>query len=1460
MIQLADGFELIDDEEDEKPISIADGFESIDINLADGFEPIDDVIESPNRNAVLQDFGNIDTDMAQGFSKEDAKRGRVASYIASSGSVDMGLAIENAEVLGAGLIGKEGAGIADVFSTIQRETDVGDSEQAMKDLMEAEWVMGADDIIPFNTITPEDRATLLQNENLPSNRAFEAAGRAYTVDWAEEKLGIPQRTQPEGAMEWIEEIVGTVAGTIASYVTGAKLLQTIGGVGAVPQVSSGLSKLAQYSPRAARMTERAMNTFIVLGGRSQIHSSSKDLQERAKMLKTDAIVSVAFPVADWLSEIPRVGIPAAATAMFAAGTTTGDTWDEKLIGGTSLTLMWGASYGANYSQATKMATETARAAGVKDPEAFVSSLNRTDILKGAQNIKDQMYVRGMMREAAQGAKAKYDSGQKLLGYEKMAVAEANKNNATALAKVGEIAPIKADRAALQASAVVEGILNPKTIEPTATESKEQGDLIVKYTEEAESLGIEFRGFFDGETPIPDFFDPEHGGNFSIEQGESLEAARDRKRAQFKAGETSDAIAKSEVVGEQTEIPLTHDQIVVQTDFYVTRDMRDFDLPPEKVVETATLAPKGNQEDALLYEAENIPALYEPPPNWNDLSLDTPEGDDFINKTSKIMQRSAESMAGFFRRFGRQYVSDKPLANKMEDVYHEIAAAPHRGVLEIHEELKKFPRTSAKDRVALTVALESSDRMSLPTRLLSLYDKAEELMQNAEGIQLRAGVLAQSFEEGHQSRISDLSRRISEAKGGNVAELVAEKRRLEEIKSYLPHNVVARRVMEEKMNNSPVGAKRTFGKKLSQFHKQRKGTHSIAEYIEQGIISESDADITKMLMSTYVDTYHKVAVRGFIEWGTDAGYIIPQDQEVDDPGNWFIEDEIHPIARVGGMEGMKIDRLFAQGFEEMGGKGKMAYNAFDKILGITKVNQFINPAIIWRHNISQAVLGGSTTVNPLKLAGRVKKAYSAVTTKNELWKEFDRFGLYQKTDIPTRVAVDELIQQYSNKTKLYKGNEALSRAANILGQSLRITPEQVQELIKDRAFAKGLMDAIMVVPSAISSTTWLGDEFQRTMSAITLMDKNYSAQDAAQEAARIHGAYSNVGIGYKEAMRRVAFVYSFRMLMPWQYQIQPWITLANNSYKKAKGKDIPKKDKRKSKAAAWTLLATTMIPFAYDVFMKKNGWVIDEKERDSGFRKFADKMTLEIPIGQGKRADLAPNFAPHWRYTKTINTPEGKKDIVWIVGTPNMTFSRVGVRATENMPEEVKNGTIKGLWNATWAEIHPFYRQWWNFLNNEPLTYGGLPPRGLDGNDFIGGAWEMFKSTFRIYGAMAELGKIGDVDPDKTKQLLDEHLTTVEKWMTWGGFQYIRNTEDRQRIGEMFTTKENINELARTINNSNQLTDEEKKAKLQEIIALGQASIRRVMADTTLKTDNNTPQKKENHELPWWKRILNNKNK
>jgi hypothetical protein len=868
----------------------------------------------------------------------------------------------------------------------------------------------------------------------------------------------------------------------------------------------------------------------------------------------------------------------------------------------------------------------------------------------------------------------------------------------------------------------------------------------------------------------------------------------------------EAIARQQLEAEweAEQIKLTQETIQdqkAQIERSMLQDVNDFGIPTEQAIENIGRIPSQPFEQEMQYN-DLLPAII-PPKGPTNQDLTTPEGNEWLEEKSKAMRRMTENIFGIFRKFGRQYVSDKPLAEQLEKSYHKIAAQPHFAVLDIHRKLNEFPRTSRQDRTALTIALEADDASGLPDRLLPVYEQLQGIFADAEAIQIEAGVLTQTFEEMQSDRIDDINRKIKDAKGKEREQLIAERNRLEDIKKYMPHSKVARAVMEEKAANSPVGQRNKFGKKLSQFHKQRKGTHSLREYLEQGIIDENDMDVVNLAMSAYTDAYHKIAVRSLIEWGKDNGYIVPSDKPVTNPDEWYAEDELHPIARVGGMDGMKVNRLFAQGLEELGGKDGEAYNWWDKALAITKVGAFNNPFIIGKHNISQAVLGGSAGIK------NSAKAFQIVATKNDLWRQFDEAGLYQKTDIPTRVAVDELIQKMSNLTKDY-GGEFASKATNILSGFFRTTPEELKKIMDDKDVKKAIEKAIMGPSMVTSGVTWWIDEFQRTNSALNLMDKGYSPEEAAREAARIHVAYSNIGDQYKKVARKILFVHAFRMLMPYELFIRPYIDVADQIYKGTTGSD--KHDPKKLKRAAYVLMATVGLPALYDAWMKLNGWEVAEEERESGLRKLVDKGTIKVPLWNGEEMDITPAAFPHWKYSKRIETVDGPKEIVTTVGTPNVILTRMGVRLTQQFPQAPGKEKSKQIWNMAKSEINPLYANLFNFFHNEPLSYGEAPPMGVDGQDFVGGVGKYFEQTFQAWSFIIEQFE-NEMIEDKPEQILRENLNEFEKAMRFYNFAYVRSAPESRKNAMKFQLLDAAKEGANKINRMK--ISEEKKQKYME---------------------------------------------
>lgn len=1352
---------------------MADVFDP-DAYLSDEFNP-DSYLETPDKKKVMSDFNKFDEDAKalNPDSRDTLYEGKVASYLSAQGGGD----VRPNEVgsVGRNYIADKQAVPSQIHSRILGDVvainDLNDTTAAIQSIFDdytkdtgielvavddTEQPQEAKDIesqMKEVMATPEEtvRETL---EEAPLGRYSYSLAKSFLPQWLETELDDVKLSEADSAMDYVQDIGGSIHGTVASFVIANKLIAGGGGVRAIPKVGNMLDKITVAGDKGARvskMIERSLNGFAAMASTGQIKSNSKDMKERLKMLGGDAMFAVAFPLADELALFRGLGVaakPVAATSIGAIGfmSDSDAPIEQKVINGTSIAMMWIASSGG-LSEAKTIGKDFAKANGISHPEQFVddiiNSVGKKEFIRKARQFGDKMSKESAVRRMAQDAAQKAADGLSLTLGEKMAVAKVNATEKVALARAGIDAPIAGDRASVQAEKVFEL-------------AKQEAEI-------------------------------------NIEQERMQDAAEEPPAPSI----------------EQVEAKIINDADVFDS------SMDDTLMAIQNI--------SSNPYQNLLSDAEQLPTVWNPPEDFLATNTETPQGDKVMKQALHHMTRSAENVAGFFRRFGRQYISDKELGQKFDDSYHEIAAAPHEGILEIHDEMKKFPRIAKKVKADISIALEANDPSLVTAEHRGVYNRAKELLEKAEQMQIDAGVLSQSFDDTHAERIDGLDRKIAKATGNKRTELIAEKRRLEEIKQYLPHGVVAKRVMDNKLHESPVGAKRSFGKKLSQYHKTRKGTHSLKQYLEQGIISEGDLDVTKLLMTAYADAYHKIAVKSLIDWGKETGNIVPEHMEVEGD-NWVGEADIHPIARIGGIDGMKMSRLFAQGLEELSGANKSTSNWFDKMLGAVKVGQFVNPSVIWRHNISQSIMGGSVNLNPKSLAKHSWSAGIAVATKNDMWREFDKYGLYQKTDLPTKQNVEQMIQQYSDKSTLYMENEGLSNVVNIMSSALGITPDEAKTMAKDKEFLKLFESAFMTIPRIVGGATFTGDEVQRTVSALTLMDKGYTAEEAAKEAAEIHGAYSSVGVPYKNIMKRVAFVYSFRFLMPWKYQLKPWIDLADYAYSKATGK---KANSRKAKAAGWVVAVTTALPFLYDAYMKSEGWEMDKKERESGFRKFADKMSLDIPIGNEKTALLSPNWAPTWRYSKTIETPDGPKNLTRVVGTPNVTFTRFGVRATKQMPENIKNEIGQGIIDATWAEIHPFYKISAAFLENDPLTYGDMPPRGIDGNNWIGGIGKAYLASFRVYGALLEMEKAKLIDKGESDRLLDEHISTFDKALSWGAFDYISNTDDRKAVGKFFQLKDNLRELQWQIDRAETLTEAEKKQALETLKEKTKDSLNRI---------------------------------
>jgi len=695
----------------------------------------------------------------------------------------------------------------------------------------------------------------------------------------------------------------------------------------------------------------------------------------------------------------------------------------------------------------------------------------------------------------------------------------------------------------------------------------------------------------------------------------------------------------------------------------------------------------------------------------------------------LAQRAVENVIGYFRRFGRQRISDRPLANKLMETYHIVSTAGARGVHQVHNVLKQLGTRSLRDSLAVAFALEEGSVDQVRPEARPLYDAVNALRKTITDAQRRAGVFDEGFPEGTRRALNTKLEALQAKESPSakdvkaIAELEQDLVALGKFTGYLPHNIVARRVIQDVFEKQNHRGRKDLASKLEAFHKHRRGRGTLREYIEAGIIKPEDADAGRLAMNMVVDSMHRIAMKGLLDYGRKNGYIIPDKQNVSDPENWVSAKLLKQGVSIKGLENKKVSRLFALGLEELTGaelaRSGGTLRALDKVLGISKVGQFFKPTIIWVYNAMQRVYGGATEFRVRQNVANRVEALRAVATKNETWEEAMRLGVMQEPRLPTRLSTDQLIAVMSRQTRsdAWKGRLA-DRTRRVLERALGT------ELSTEKWWAEArpdvVLDALLLPYRAISQATWAGDNAQRIQTWLNLRSQGWSAKDAAERTARIHGAYSLLGDRYKRHASRVFFVHSFRILMPIQ-TVRAYAEPVKLALDAMRGKPVPV---YRWRTAAKALAGTVILPTIIDSVLIALGWEPTEEEQSM----FSNKFPFRIPVGDKYRVSTA---LPNWKYKKEFMWNGKKREVVVGINNIGNMVQKWLTRATRPGMGKVDQDKLAAMSLIKW-ELNPFYRTVIDIWDNES-SFGEEKPRGSDGTKWGHAAGYMFRNIFRMYG-------------------------------------------------------------------------------------------------------------------------------
>lgn len=768
-----------------------------------------------------------------------------------------------------------------------------------------------------------------------------------------------------------------------------------------------------------------------------------------------------------------------------------------------------------------------------------------------------------------------------------------------------------------------------------------------------------------------------------------------------------------------------------------------------------------------------------------LALNDEEFDLFLEKNNVIPDEIDRSQAGFadftpiieaFEKthdwiltFGEVKRTDPKLYDKLMKSFAERSASAERAISEIEVSVVEDARLSEHENAQLSLIFEDK-KLSLPKELseyAELFNKAKLLMERLEKISLKEGIFARPFQERMIEELTEKKEAlIPKLKHPEASKAIQQiNSQIETLKEmrYLPHAIIARRVIEEKLTTLTGEQRHAFVEKLSRISakfKKRKGKMLLLkDYLDAGVISEEDIGFTKLITDSLADYYHRSSLKSLFDFAKEKGYVKLTTTALKKRG-WLNQREIGIISPE--LKEQVVHPLLASALAEMKDMRRGRVGLGREILAMAKIGQFIKPTIIWIYNTVQKYMRGMYSLNPAKEAMALAKATRSVLTKDALYHKLNASNLYQFPYEVSRAGKNEQIKMFVRKHQ-----KEISRLVSLVERSLG------RSLAKeDMTFQRAVRTMITAAHQFVANTlTWTGDKIQRTQSYLILRKMKYPHDEAVKVASQSHVAYSMISHKFKKKMSPIVFVYSFRMLAPLEVMktiVEPMV--AAGQYVFSAGQKKPPKYKLERWAKA--IAGTVIIPILVDTYMRERGFEPEGKH-------------------------LGPLS---WKYKKIVEIDGEERELVvgmnYILNLPVKYWNRL----TYDNPITPESRWSESLWQLAKWEIHPIWRIFfWDIKQNKRSFGTGLhvyDPQASPAIQLGQVSKYIFGQSFRFWGGMMDAigeGEMTDKERVEQEKIFDAALNKLDKFLfTILGYKYIRlPLEERQSIMASFLQKEMV---------------------------------------------------------------------
>ena len=429
----------------------------------------------------------------------------------------------------------------------------------------------------------------------------------------------------------------------------------------------------------------------------------------------------------------------------------------------------------------------------------------------------------------------------------------------------------------------------------------------------------------------------------------------------------------------------------------------------------------------------------------------------------------------------------------------------------------------------------------------------------------------------------------------------------------------------------------------------------------------------------------------------------------------------------GLKGHKGHPAFIDYLEDNFMRFKGLPPEISRPLAYIKMMQFYNPAFLPAYDLYQAAWLGS--LRSIKTPMSFVKAAMSIKNKDSAYYEAMENGAFSQ---PFMAPWDEYMKNVDREI------------ASLSNPFKKVLSDITGKLEKQRIF--GLVDSIYRLSWNIA---WTGDKLIRMASYHHLKEKGFTPQEAAQNVAAFHGDYASLPPATKRTLNRIFFTPTFTVAMS---KLQ--FDMANKAGKVLLGAKTTKSDK----LLAQGLVALLSLIFARKMLFKKWGYTED-------------------------------TFG--YKYKKIVDTPEGEKELVIAVPTPDNILMRYWNRLSRIPQTDDK---LEKILLASPFSIHPLWNYGRIMLGNKKED-GSPVYNPFDNPDKITKDIAIFTLN-RLVRVTETVKSLRTEERQDGLKAMQKDLGSMTNILRWFAFPYLRNTQVRRTSYKIYNLQDEFKRLFR----------------------------------------------------------------